>query len=309
MTSKRLASVQTISAPPRIWEPGWLSRFQLANFVQLSKPRVTVLVLITTAVGFYLGSADSMNFRLLLHTLIGTALAAGGAAALNQFLERASDKKMRRTENRPLPAGRLQPSSALVFGIALALAGTIYLAAAVNLLAAFLAFAIVTTYLFLYTPLKQKTSLCTLVGAFPGAAPPLIGWAGAAGALGAKAWSLFFIMFLWQFPHFLAIAWMYRDDYERGGCRMLPLQDRQGFITGQQIVIYAMALIPVSLLPSFLGITGLIYLFGAVGLGLLFLHFGFRVAQSRSTSDARKLLKASVMYLPLLLALMVADKV
>jgi protoheme IX farnesyltransferase len=266
-------------------------------------------VLITTAVGFYLGSANSMNLRLLLHTLIGTALAAGGAAALNQFLERVSDKKMRRTENRPLPAGRLQPASALVFGVALAVAGIIYLALAVNVLAGFLAFAIVTSYLFLYTPLKQKTSLCTLVGAFPGATPPLIGWAGAAGALNAKAWSLFFIMFLWQFPHFLAIAWMYRDDYERGGYRMLPLQDQQGFITGQQIVIYAMALIPVSLLPSFLGITGLIYLFGAITLGLLFLYYGFRVAQSRSTIDARKLLRASVIYLPLLLALMVADKV
>jgi protoheme IX farnesyltransferase len=280
----------------------------LADYVELTKPRVTTLVLITTVVGFYLGSRGPMNLRLLLHTLTGTALTAGAAAVLNQFLERATDKMMRRTENRPLPARRLEPSSALIFGIILSAAGLAYLAYLVNVLACFLALAVLASYLFVYTPLKQKTSLCTLVGAFPGATPPLIGWAAATGELSLKAWSLFFILFLWQFPHFLAIAWMYREDYERGGFRMLPLEDRDGFVTGQQILIYTMALIPISLLPSALGLTGLVYVSGALLLGSLFVFYGFRVAQSRTTGDARKLLKASVVYLPLLLVLMVVDK-
>ncbi len=303
--SKRLSDAQIISVPPSIWDIG---RLQLADYLELTKPRVTTLVLITTVVGFYLGSRGPMNLHLLLHTLLGTALTASGAAVLNQFLERATDKMMRRTESRPLPAGRLEPGNALIFGVALSAAGLVCLAYLVNLLASLLALAVLASYLFVYTPLKQKTSLCTLIGAFPGATPPLIGWAAATGELSLKGLSLFLILFLWQFPHFLAIAWMYREDYERGGFRMLPLQDRHGFITGQQILIYTMALIPISLLPSALGMTGLVYLSGAVTLGLLFLYYGFRVAQSRTTGDARNLLKASVIYLPLLLVLMVIDK-
>ncbi|MBI2821847.1 MAG: protoheme IX farnesyltransferase [Acidobacteria bacterium] len=305
---KRITGAEAVSTPLGAWQIGLGSRSGLSDYLELTKPRVTTLVLLTTLVGFYLGSSGPMHFWLLLHTLLGTGLTAGGSSALNQFLERRSDKRMRRTENRPLPSGRVDPAAALLFGIALATTGLAYLALRVNTLSALLALGVLCSYLFLYTPLKQKTSLCTVVGAFPGATPPVIGWAGACGALDWKAATLFLILYLWQFPHFLAIAWMYRDDYEKGGLCMLPLQDREGFITSQQILIYIMTLIPVSLLPSLLGIAGVAYLFGALILGILFLYYGFRVAQSRSSADARRLLKASVLYLPLLLALMVVDK-
>ncbi|MBI3940250.1 MAG: protoheme IX farnesyltransferase [Acidobacteria bacterium] len=290
------------------WQVGRIPRLHLAEYLELTKPRVTTMVLVTTTVGFYAGSARSMDLRLLLYTLIGTALTAAGSSALNQFLERGPDGLMRRTENRPLPAGRLKPANALWFGIIISVLGLLYLAMRVSLLSSLLALAIWSSYLFLYTPLKQKTSLCTLIGAFPGAGPPIIGWAGSAQGLDLRAWTLFLILFLWQFPHFLAIAWMYRDDYQKAGFRMLPLEDRQGFITGRQILVYTTALIPISLLPSLLGMAGQAYLFGAIALGLLFLYFGFKVAESRSTEDARRLLKASVLYLPLLLALMVIDR-
>lgn len=306
---RRSNGLTPVSTAAATWHIGLAGRLRLSDHLELTKPRVTMLVLTTTVVGFYLGSAGPMDLALLLHTLIGTALSASGAATLNQYLERASDKLMRRTENRPLPAGRLDPANALLFGIFLSGAGLLYLASRVNILSSLLALAVLGSYLFVYTPLKRKTSLCTLIGAFPGAAPTVIGWAGANQRLDLEAWILFLILFVWQFPHFLAIAWMYRDDYRRAGFRMLPLEDRQGFITGQQILIYTIALIPVSLLPSLYGLTGLPYLFGAMILGFLFLYYGVRVAQSRTTADARRLLRASVVYLPLLLALMVLDKV
>ena len=303
--SKRIGA-EIISSPAGAWQMA--STRRVSDYFELTKPRITTLVLITTTVGFYLGSSDPVNVWRLIHTLIGTALAAGGSSTLNQFLERAPDKLMRRTENRPLPAQRLAPASALGFGLLLSVVGVCYLAVWVGLLSGLLALAVLASYLFLYTPLKQTTSLCTVIGAVPGAVPPVIGWTGAGHGLDLGAGALFLILFLWQFPHFLAIAWMYRDDYERAGFRMLPLLDRQGFITGQQILIYVIALIPVSLIPSLLGITGLAYVFAALILGFLFLYYGFRVAHSRTAADARRLLKASVLYLPLLLLVMVLDK-
>lgn len=307
---KRLNGMEVASVPAASsWQIRIAGCLHLGDFLELTKPRITMLVLITTMVGFYLGSPPGpMDFWLFLHTLIGTALTASAAATLNQYLERAPDMLMRRTENRPLPAQRLDPANALLFGIALAIGGLLYFVLWVNTLAGVLALAVLGSYLFLYTPLKRKTSLCTVIGALPGATPPIIGWAGAHHGLDAKAWVLFLILFFWQFPHFLAIAWTYRDDYERAGFRMLPLQDSEGFITGRQILIFTMALIPISLLPSLLRIAGTVYLFGAIILGFLFLYYGFKVAQARTTADARRLLRASVFYLPLLLSLMVLNK-
>lgn len=305
--SKRPGDVQAA-----VMSPAWCGDLfrvgHWSDYIELTKPRVTLLVLVTTLVGFYLATSGPLKYLALFHTLLGTALAAAGSATLNQFLERVPDKRMRRTENRPLPAGRLEPGRALWFGLFLSLSGLVYLVLLVNWLASLLTLLVLISYLFLYTPLKQKTSLCTMIGAIPGAIPPMIGWAGARGHLGMEAWTLFLIMFLWQFPHFLSIAWLYREDYERGGYRMLPLQDETGFITGQQILVYTLALVPVSLLPTVLGTTGWIYLAGAIALGLFFLHYGYRAAQSRTTRDARRLLKASVVYLPALLILMVLDK-
>ena len=308
MRARRVTGIDAIPAATGLWQIGLLSRLRLPDYLELTKPRVTTLVLTSTLVGFYVGTTGRVDFWLLLHTLVGTGLAAAGSATLNQFLERTPDKLMKRTENRPLPSERLKPKSALVFGIALSLCGTAYLAIQVNFLSSLLALAVLASYLFLYTPLKQKTSLCTLIGAFPGAAPPVIGWTAATGMLDLRAASLFLILFLWQFPHFFAIAWMYREDYKRAGFQMLPLQDNRGIVTGQQILIYTMSLIPVSLLPSLLGMTRLVYLGGAVALGLLFLYYAFRAAHYRTAAEARRLLKASVIYLPLLLALMVLDK-
>ena len=308
MRARRVTGIDAIPAATGLWQIGLLSRLRLPDYLELTKPRVTTLVLTSTLVGFYVGTTGRVDFWLLLHTLVGTGLAAAGSATLNQFLERTPDKLMKRTENRPLPSERLKPKSALVFGIALSLCGTAYLAIQVNFLSSLLALAVLASYLFLYTPLKQKTSLCTLIGAFPGAAPPVIGWTAATGMLDLRAASLFLILFLWQFPHFFAIAWMYREDYKRAGFQMLPLQDNRGIVTGQQILIYTMSLIPVSLLPSLLGMTRLVYLGGAVALGLLFLYYAFRAAHDRTPAAARLLLKASVIYLPLLLALMVLDK-
>jgi protoheme IX farnesyltransferase len=215
---------------------------------------------------------------------------------------------MRRTANRPLPSGRLLPSQALTFGVGLIVSAEIYLAVLVNPLTALLGLTVIAGYLFGYTPLKTKTSLSTMVGAFPGAVPPLIGWAAARGSIGIEAWVLFAILFLWQFPHFLAIAWMYREDYSRAGILMLPVVEPDGRVTAQQIVVYTVLLLPVSLLPTALGISGKVYLFGAIVLGLLFLYSSLRAAFSKSRHEARRLLLASVIYLPLLFILMVLNR-
>jgi protoheme IX farnesyltransferase len=244
----------------------------------------------------------------ILHTILGTALIASGTAALNQWYEREADRKMRRTADRPIPSGRLSADRALLFGILLSIAGFAELGLGLNWLSAFLGLFTLLSYLFLYTPLKQRTPLSTLVGAFPGAMPPIIGYAAASGVLDAHAWTLFAILFLWQFPHFLAIAWMYREDYERAGIRMLPVVQPSGEATARQIVLYSLALIPVSMAPSLLGMSGKIYFFGALALGLWYLYSGVRVAFDRTILRARAVLLVSVIYLPLIYGLMLLDR-
>jgi len=283
-------------------------RVAVADYIELTKPNITSLILFSTLVGFYLGSQQGIQILLLVHTLIGTALVASGTAALNQYWEREADSKMWRTRNRPLPMGRIAPRKALAFGIGLAVVGTGYLWWQVNFLSATLAALTLLSYLFLYTPLKTRTPLCTLVGSFPGAIPPLIGWAAAQGSLSMVAWVLYGILFLWQFPHFFSIAWLYRDDYERAGIAMLPVVEPDCESTARQIVIYAAALLPVSLIPTWLGVTGSIYLGGAFVLGIAFLYFAVRTALNKTKLDARRLLQASVIYLPLVYGLMLIDK-
>jgi heme o synthase len=284
----------------------WL--VHLADYWTLTKPEVNFLVMMSTLVGFYLGSHGPINLLLLFSTLLGTLLVASGTGTLNQYIERASDASMRRTARRPLPSGRMNPASALWFGLFLAGAGGILLWVEVNALASALALLTLLSYLLFYTPLKKRTPLCTLVGAFPGAMPPLIGWAAARGSLNLEAWVLYAILFIWQFPHFLAIAWMYREDYSRAGLRMLPESDREGRFTGREILAFTMALLPVSLLPVFLGQVGTVYLIGAVLLGLGFLIYGVRLAHYRTNILARRVVLASVVYLPLVFALMMINK-
>jgi protoheme IX farnesyltransferase len=267
------------------------------------------MVLITTFVGFYLGSVAVPNYLCLLHTLLGTALAGGGTLALNQLMEREADAKMYRTRLRPLPDGRLQPREALIFGLLITLVGLVYLAELVNPGSALVTAAIVGSYLLVYTPLKMRTSLCTIVGAVPGALPPVIGWAAARGTVGLEAWVLFAIMFLWQMPHSLAIGWLYRDDFARAGFRLLPVLDTHGKSTGRQVVSNCLALLAVGLLPTLLGFAGIIYFFTALVLGSIFLWYGVKLALSCSRAAARQLLFASLFYLPLLLGVLAFDKV
>ena len=281
----------------------------LGDFLALTRPRVVVMVLVTTFVGFYLASVGAPDYVRVLHTLVGMAFAAGGTLALNQYLERDVDARMKRTQLRPLPDGRLEPIQALVFGMAITGGGLLYLACLVNVLSAFITAISVGSYLFLYTPLKRKTSLCSVVGAVPGALPPVIGWASARGELGIEAWVLFGILFLWQIPHSLAIAQLYRDDYARAGIRVLPVVEPDGGSTGRQIVGNCLALLAVGLLPSLIGLAGSVYFFGAIVLGLMFLGCGVRLAISRSRASARLLLFASLVYLPAQLGLMALDKV
>lgn len=282
---------------------------RLADYWTLTKPEVNFLIVVTTLAGFALGSpAGPWRLGLLVHTLLGTLLVASGTATLNQYMERRHDARMRRTARRPLPAGRLAPGHALWFGLLLSAGGGVYLAVAVNRLASSLAVLTLISYLLVYTPLKRRTPFCTLVGAFPGAVPPLIGWAGARGSLGAEAWVLYAILFLWQFPHFLSIAWMYREDYNRAGYQMLSPGDRKGSSMAWQVVLFSLALLPVSLIPAFLGLEGIAYFLGALFLGLGFLICGTQLAFRRSNYLARRLLLGSVVYLPLVWTLMIFDK-
>ncbi len=263
----------------------------------------------STAIGYFFGHSGAWSFLNIFHTLIGTALMASGTAALNQWYEREGDLLMNRTKMRPLPSGRLIPQRALWFGIALAAAGTLELGFGVNWLTSELCLATLFMYLFLYTPLKQKTWWSTTIGAFPGAMPPLIGFAGAANKLTPEAWVLGAILFLWQFPHFYAIAWMYREDYQRAGIKMLPVVEPDGKSTSRQIILYSLALIPISLLPKWMGMAGSLYLVGALALGLWFLYSGVQVSLDRTRAKARRVLLTSVVYLPVLYALMVLDPV
>ena len=278
-------------------------------YVALTKPDVSLLVLMTTGAGFYMGSRGPVDWLRLAHTVFGTMLIAAGTAALNHYIERDSDRYMRRTAGRPLPSGVLKPNEALLFGVGLAIAGAVDLWVASGALASILGIVTCLSYLLAYTPLKKRTVWATFVGAFPGAVPPMIGWAAATGSLDRGAWALFAILFLWQFPHFHAIAWMYRDDYSRAGILMLPVVDRDGTRTFRQIILTAIGLIGIGLLPSLLGLTGVLYFFGALVISTALLQVCLWAASSKSNARAKWLMHATVLHIPLLLGLMMYDKV
>lgn len=281
--------------------PATESRTRVGDYLTLTKPGITVMVAITAAVGYYVASAGAFDWMLFLHLMGGTLLSSAGAAALNMLMERELDKRMDRTKSRPLPSGRMAPAEAAVFGGVLCVAGLAWLAAAVNLLTAALSAATMVSYLALYTPLKPKSSVCTLVGAIPGALPPVMGWAAARGAVDMGAWLLFLILFFWQLPHFLALAWMYREDYARAGFPMLPVEEPTGASTGRQVVLQTLALLVVSVLPFGFQMAGDGYLVAALVLGAGFLGFGVAFAVERSRDRASRLFLASITYLPLLL--------
>jgi protoheme IX farnesyltransferase len=284
-------------------------RVRVGDFAELTKPRITLLVVATAAVGFLAASPAVPEFVRLAHLLVGTALAAGGASALNQYMEREQDARMRRTMFRPIPSGRVLPQEALQFGTTLAISGCLYLWAFVNGLPALLACMTVGSYIGVYTPSKRYTSFSTAIGAVPGALPPLGGWAGARSDVGLEAWPLFGILFLWQLPHFLAIARLYREDYARAGMPVLPVLDATGALTGRQVCWASLVLVPMSLLPSVVGVAGTGYFLGALVLGVGFVGVAARMAVLRHAVEARRVLVASVLYLPLLLALLVVDRV
>jgi protoheme IX farnesyltransferase len=281
-----------------------VSRSRAADYLELTKPRIAILVLFTVAAGGWLAGLGEGDGIVLLHTVFATALVASGASALNQLFERHSDALMRRTENRPLPAGRLHATEVLVFGLGLGIGGLVYMAIAVHqpLAVGLTAFTFVS-YVWLYTPLKRVTTLNTLIGAVPGAMPPVIGWTAVRGAMGSEAVVMFLILFLWQLPHFLAIAWIYRGDYARAGLRMLPVIDADGTSTARKMVGFCLALVVVSFAPVALHQAGITYMLGAVVLGWIFLGSTFRFARECSLVHARRVLRASLLYLPLLLAL------
>ena len=286
-----------------------LALSRAADFIAFVKPRLVLMILITTAAGFYIGSQQAVNWLRCLHTLIGAGLTAAGVLGLNQYLERDIDAQMKRTQARPLPGGRMLPLVALLFGVMLTGGGMLYLTFIVNPLSGLVISLIVASYLFLYTPLKRKTSLCTLIGAVPGALPPVVGWAAARGTVTAEAWVLFAILFLWQLPHSLAIAYIYRDDYAKAGLRLLPVIHPDGASTRRQIVINCVALLAIGLLPALLSIAGGIYFLIALLSGLAFLAFGIYLGVARSVQAARYLLYASLLYLPIIFITMAVDKI
>lgn len=280
-----------------------------SSYLELTKPRITMFILMSTAVGFLcaVNLAGHWSWWTLLHTLLGTGLLASGTAALNQWYERDADSRMNRTSGRPIPSGRIRPADAFRFGVALSVAGFIELWFGANLLTAMLGLFTEASYLFLYTPMKQRSPHSTTVGAIPGAMPPLIGYAAVSGILNWDAWALYAILFLWQFPHFYAIAWMYRDDYANAGIRMLPVVEPSNESTARQIFGFSLVLLPVSLLPVYLNMAGNWYLLAASALGLYFIGAAVRVNSERTVLRARKVLLASVVYLPLLYGFLVLD--
>ena len=280
----------------------------MRDFLDLTKPRITVLILICTAVGYSFGCRNSFHLLMLIHVLLGTALMASGTSALNQWYEVDSDSRMRRTRERPIPAGRMKRSHGFVFGVLLSTAGFAELWFGTNTLAAALGLFTLLSYMFVYTPLKRRSPACTTVGALPGAMPPLIGYAAAGGTLDAGALALFLILFVWQFPHFYAIAWMYREDYARGGIRMLPVIEPDGESTAKRIVASSVLLIPISLVPRLLGMTGSVYATIAIAAGVGLVYYGVRLGRERTFARARHVLLASVFYLPALLTVMVLDR-
>jgi protoheme IX farnesyltransferase len=289
----------------------------IRDYVELTKPRITWLILMSTGIGYFFGLPGAQNWlgflkaihlSSLLHTIMGTGLIASGTATLNQWYERKADGLMRRTSGRPLPSGRVSANGALAFGIALSVAGFVELWLGANLLTGLIGVFTLTSYLFLYTPLKQRTWWSTTIGAIPGAMPPLIGFAAAAGLINREALALGAILFVWQFPHFYSIAWMYKEDYARAGIRMLPVVEPDCRSTARQIVLFGLALIPVSMAPGILGMSGRVYLVGALLLGLWFLYSGVRVALERTPVRARGVLMTSVIYLPLIYGLLLLDR-
>ncbi len=276
-------------------------------YLELTKPDITLLVVITAAAAFWIGSGASSDRTGLRHVLIGITALSAGIAAMNHYLERELDGRMRRTSRRPLPSGRLRPRHALIFGLSLSIFAEAYLFFFLNSVTALLGALAFGSYLFAYTPLKTRTTFCTAIGAIPGALPALMGWTAARGEISLGGWVLFAILFLWQFPHFFAIAWMYREDYARAGIRMLPVVDPEGRRTGRQIVLYTLLLVGASVLPPLFGFSGSLYLVGAILLGAYFLWHSVRAARTRARGHARQVLKASIIYLPLLLGLMCAD--
>jgi protoheme IX farnesyltransferase len=279
----------------------------LQQYIQLTKPRIALLIVISTAVGYCYGTGSRFSLVTLLHALLGTALMAAGSATLNQWYERDLDAKMERTKTRPIPAGKIQASHALAFGIVLSILGVLELGIFTNILAAALGSGTLAGYLLVYTPLKRKHPICTTIGALPGATPPLIGFAAAGGHLKIEAWVLFGILFLWQFPHFHAIAWMYKEDYERAGIKMLTVVKPHGRALSLEILITLILLLPISLAPTFLHMTGWVYFVAAFLLDLTFLYFGVQMSRERNRVRARSLLLASVIYIPVLFAFLVFD--
>jgi protoheme IX farnesyltransferase len=282
---------------------------RLSDLAELAKPGITLMVVLTAGLGFLLAEEGRISFLLLVHTLLGTGLVSAGASALNQVIERETDGLMRRTSQRPLPAGRMDPDMALLFGVSLGVAGLAELALAVNLLTALLGAVALAGYVFVYTPLKRVSSLATIIGAIPGAIPPMMGWSAVRNNVDLAAWVLFGILFFWQMPHFLAIAWLCRDDYREAGFPMLTVNDPQGLRTARQVLLYGAVLVPVSLMPSLLGLMGAVYFVGALALGLAYFGFGLGFARSRTTPGARRLMLASVLYFPAVLLVMLLDRV
>lgn len=295
-----------VAASARDGAPRNLIRVMM-DYYELTKPNITFLVVLSAAAGYWLATTGPVNYLQFVHAILAIALLCSGLGSLNQYMERHLDGLMRRTEHRPLPAGKLEPFPALLFGIGISVAAEIYLALALNPLTALLGFFTLASYLFVYTPLKTRTPWCTFLGAFPGAMPPLVGWVAARGQMTREGWVLFGILFLWQFPHFHSIAMLYREDYRRAGIRMLPVVELDNRATSRQIVGYTVALLPLSLAPAFLKMSGTIYLLGAVLLGAGFLYFAIRCARAKTPKRARALLLASVFYLPILFGLMVLN--
>ena len=283
-------------------------REKLSAYLELTKPRIAFMLVLTSAAGFYLGSENGFNVMLFINAMIGITLLAFGVATLNQHWERRTDALMPRTAKRPLVVGKITPNEALIFGILQCAVAEIYLTFLVNGLTAILGLIVFIGYVLLYTPLKTRTSVSTAIGALPGALPPLMGWTSASNEITLGAWTLFAMLFLWQFPHFLAIAWMYRDQYAKAGIKMLPVVEPEGRITARQIVIFTVLLLPVSIAPFFIGLAGLFYLIGAAVLGIWFLSASIQAARFKTNEKARKLLLVSVIYLPLIFLLMVFNK-
>jgi protoheme IX farnesyltransferase len=302
------ATLQTLDVPAPLAKTPVAEKSRAAVLSELFKMRLTTLVLLTTLVGFYLGSRGPVSWVLMFHALFGTALLASGASALNQWLECEHDAKMRRTQDRPLPSGRLTADAVLMIGGSCGVLGLVYLALTVNLLTAVLGAVTIGSYLFVYTPLKRITTLNTVIGAIPGALPPLMGWTAARGEITGEGLSLFAILCFWQLPHFLAIAWMYRDQYAKAGFVMLPVVDPTGERTGRQALSHTLGLLPVSLCPFLFKMVGPVYLVGAFLLGMAFLWCAFQFSRQMTLQRARLLFFASIIYLPSLLGLMVIDK-